>query len=292
MRTLGFLGRGLGARRCGDLSPARTPTIPGCQARTRSTPRASLRHFAIVLYHSPDVQQRAPAVVFLPGRFAPEDQYESYARALASRGFVVAVRGQYSWFYADASLRRDAVEIADWLRARDDVDPTRIAVAGHSMGGRDALWAAASDPRFAAVVAVDRFDRGTAARGRRARDAARARAVDRRGRRVARTRFCGRRGTNYNAYFDDVPNGARLVEIHGADHVQVMDAHDLARPASCRFGPADSTTVRRVARGATVQFLAEQLQGALPRAADYSALATSRTRARAPGDRGSRTRGA
>ena len=41
----------------------------------------------------------------------------------------------------------------DWLSARSEVDPARIAVMGFSMGGYYAPRAAAMDPRFAACVA-------------------------------------------------------------------------------------------------------------------------------------------
>jgi uncharacterized protein len=41
----------------------------------------------------------------------------------------------------------------DLLRRRPDVDPTRIAVVGLSMGGEEAIGAAGGDPRIAAVVA-------------------------------------------------------------------------------------------------------------------------------------------
>src|SRR5689334_13998723 len=55
----------------------------------------------VVVYRPSDLDGRLPAVVFLPGRVAPESQYESYARALASHGFVVAMRGWYSPFVTD-----------------------------------------------------------------------------------------------------------------------------------------------------------------------------------------------
>ncbi len=54
------------------------------------------------------------AIVFLPGRMATDDQYQSYARALASRGFIVAVHGWYSLFTTDLELAHDAQVIADW----------------------------------------------------------------------------------------------------------------------------------------------------------------------------------
>ena len=44
--------------------------------------------------------------------------------------------------------------IYDWLAAQPEVDPSKIAIMGHSRGGKTALWTGASDPRFALVYSI------------------------------------------------------------------------------------------------------------------------------------------
>ncbi len=97
--------------------------------------------------------------------------YEDYARRLASHGFVTLLP---TW---DGGLAlRNHVELAedhawllDWaLEANDQagsrlfslVDPERIGSAGHSRGGKQAIFAGILDPRVDAVLGLDPVDSG------------------------------------------------------------------------------------------------------------------------------------
>jgi dienelactone hydrolase len=219
--------------------------------------------FPIVVYRPIGALGPAPAIVFLPGRFASEAQYESYGRLLASRGNVVVVRGRYSWSHPDKTLANEAIALERWLSSQKDVDPKRIGVAGHSMGARDAILAAAKDPHFRAVVAIDPGGPRSipvldhvigklevpllligAEVGWRGWD------------------ICSPRDTNYEKYFDRAPAGTMELTIFGADHVQLMDDPDAFGQVVCRVGTADSRVVRTASRRATVQFFDEHLHDA------------------------------
>ncbi|MCW5962491.1 MAG: SUMF1/EgtB/PvdO family nonheme iron enzyme [Bryobacterales bacterium] len=48
-----------------------------------------------------------------------------------------------------------AKRIADWLQTQPEIDPARIGIAGHSLGGKMALYAASFEPRYRAVVSSE-----------------------------------------------------------------------------------------------------------------------------------------
>ena len=98
----------------------------------------------------------------------------AFARLAVQRGFMaVAIR----WFgegdgegYDEAVLNlarqhpgltglgqwiTEAQSLVDYLVTRPDIDPSRIGIIGHSLGGKMALYAAAFDPRIAVVVSSE-----------------------------------------------------------------------------------------------------------------------------------------
>ena len=88
-----------------------------------------------------------------------------YAKELARRGYVV-IAPDYPSFgdltgydfandrYVSGTMKGvvNHMRCVDLLASRDDVDATRIGVIGHSLGGHNAMFVAAFDPRLKVVV--------------------------------------------------------------------------------------------------------------------------------------------
>src|SRR4029077_4636457 len=133
----GPLGEGPGSALARDATHLATTDLASAGPERVTGEALDIGRVSIALYRPTLLGGRAPAVVFLPGLMAPEWQYESYARDLASRGFVVAVRGGYGPFQSEVVLKNDASFIARWLVDKGLADPSRIGVAGHSRGAKD-----------------------------------------------------------------------------------------------------------------------------------------------------------
>ncbi len=106
----------------------------------------------------------------------------AYARELAMRGYVV-IAPDYPSFgeLTDYDFKSDRYEsgtmkgifnhmrCVDLLQERDDVDPSRIGVIGHSLGGHNAMFVAAFDTRLQVIVSscgwteLEYYDIGPAA---------------------------------------------------------------------------------------------------------------------------------
>lgn len=93
-----------------------------------------------------------------------------YARELAQRGYVVIApdypnfgeyhRDVYKMGYASASMKAiwNNKRAVDLLASLPEVDPERIGVIGHSLGGHNAIFTAAFEPRLKVVVSSCGFN--------------------------------------------------------------------------------------------------------------------------------------
>lgn len=106
--------------------------------------------------------QRLPAFIVLHGFVGSKDEShaEIQARMLENMGFAAlrfdfrccgeseGERGQVRCFDQVA----DAKNALTFLASREEVDPGRIGVIGHSFGAAVAVYAAGIDDRFACVI--------------------------------------------------------------------------------------------------------------------------------------------
>lgn len=104
----------------------------------------------------------APAVIFLHGMTVQKETYVSQCVELAGHGLVVLaidLRGHGetggSYSFGETEMR-DAWAAADYLAGLEQVDPEKIGVAGHSLGGITATRAGIfqEDGKIEAVAAI------------------------------------------------------------------------------------------------------------------------------------------
>jgi len=115
------------------------------------------------LYLPGDGATRAPAVVMTHGFSATKEMaLDRFAEAFAAAGLAALVYDHRNLGASDGEPRqeinpwaqaRDYRFALDWLGARPEVDPARLAIWGSSFSGAHVLAVGACDPRVRAVVA-------------------------------------------------------------------------------------------------------------------------------------------
>lgn len=107
-----------------------------------------------------------PIVVIAHGFQLPPSQYYSYAKRLASFGYVALTVDFPSSLSGNDNPRqaKDLIGGIDWVKSDAALGPkadaTKVGMSGHSLGGKLALLAATMDPRVKAVFVLDPVDGG------------------------------------------------------------------------------------------------------------------------------------
>ena len=147
--------------------PSNTPFGTGIHSVSSQNTTVTLPSDDITLHtFYPTSTGPFPIVIFHHGFQLSAENYLSYGEHLASWGFVVVMPSFFKnslWSpYTHAELGTMSSEIVDYLSTdilisqKGDVDT--IAVAGHSLGGKIAMYHASFDDRIDAVFAIDPVD--------------------------------------------------------------------------------------------------------------------------------------
>ena len=99
------------------------------------------RGYGAVIYEIGDVQPDRPEV-----KMGEVGLYATYSRESKRPGDAWGCASMWSWA---------ASRILDWLETMPRADARRVALVGHSRGGKSALWGAAEDARFAMACSND-----------------------------------------------------------------------------------------------------------------------------------------
>jgi dipeptidyl aminopeptidase/acylaminoacyl peptidase len=113
-----------------------------------------------VLYE-PTTPPPHPAIIFAHGLLSTHDEFGDYPARFCARGYL-ALAIDFRGHGASDGLRglvssarnvEDLRHALDFISAQPGVDPARLALVGHSLGGDAVLCTAARDARARAVVA-------------------------------------------------------------------------------------------------------------------------------------------
>jgi dienelactone hydrolase len=235
-----------------------TASIPGA---------AQGRTLAATVFTPTAAPTPRPLVIVSPGFQMARTQYVSYASHLATWGFV-AVLTDYaeSGFFVDhAKLAADVPAVIDWALAQSAlaIDTTRIATAGHSLGGKISVFGATLDPRIKAVVGWDPVDSNnpSVAPEKMMTLAAAVAVVGETTNGSGGGMPCAPAADNFASFYAAAKSPALAMTVVGADHMDWVDDSSCSLCGFCSPGTADPTLVRKVTRRLDVAWLRRQLLG-------------------------------
>lgn len=231
-----------------------------------------------VLLIYPKSSEPLPWVVFSPGFLFTGPAYRSWGELLASHGMATALLSYaYSLFNSDHRvLVRDLIFVLDTLpqearRYGVRLDPSRVGLVGHSLGGKISfLAAAARDVR--AVVGLDPVDGGAPGTSDPVRFSSALAVMGsvtapvllvgaEYGERVKFGTPCAPPDANFRKFFEAALGPALEVEQRGAGHVDYLDNPNCGLLCSVCWPGEDPETTRAQAQTYVLLFLQGHLLG-------------------------------
>jgi acetyl esterase/lipase len=204
-------------------------------------------------------------VVVSPGFQMARAQYTSYANHLATWGFVVIATdyADTSFFPDHAKMAADISSVIDWALAQGSlaIDAQKIATAGHSLGGKLSVFAAANDARIKALVGWDPVDSNnpSVAPEKMASLHAAIAVVGETTNASGGGMPCAPAADNYQQFFAAAPSPAYLLTINAADHMDWVDDGSCTLCGFCTAGTASPESVHTITRRLDVAWLRRQL---------------------------------
>ena len=256
----------------GGSTTARDPALDGDATVTTSMatiPGAVAGRMLQATIYTPSTAGARPVVVISPGFQMQRTQYVSYARHLATWGFVVVLTDYAggSLFPNHTTIATDVPAVITWALAQTAlaIDPQKVAVAGHSLGGKISVFAASLDSRIKAVVAWDPVDSSSpSVAPEKMTGLSTAIAV------IGETTNgsgggmpCAPTADNYVAFYAAAPAPAIAVTVVGADHMDWVDDPSCGVCGFCGPGSAPAERARVVTRRLDVAWLRRYLLGDL-----------------------------
>ena len=291
LRILAYIMVVMGCGCSGSAAPLPDPAQPGLSTHTFFIHTITVAaddgiHEDLRLeIYLPDGVESCPLVVFTHGFSAIPEAYKSYGERLASWGMVVVMPKLPASFVSPTPHRVLAeylTAVMDWATGEANepggvlegrVDATRIALSGHSMGGKLSLLVATTDPRVDAVFGIDPVDSGPPGGGEdvdwpsvtpeRMGNITVPLAL------VGETVDSGTGGSlscapadqNFQQYYAFATSPVVELEILGADHVSFLDSCDELCSAFCAKGTDDPPVTLALTQKYLVAFLRQQLFG-------------------------------
>jgi dienelactone hydrolase len=203
-------------------------------------------------------------VVVSPGFQMARTQYTSYARHLATWGFVAILTtyAESGFFLDHAKLAADVPKVIDWAIAQAPlaVDDQRVATAGHSLGGKISVFAATLDPRIKAVVGWDPVDSNNPSVAPEEMASLNAAVAV-----VGETTNggggmpCAPSADNFTAFHAAARSPAISITVNAADHMDWVDDPSCGVCGFCAPGSASPDLARKVTRRLDVAWLRRRL---------------------------------